>query len=457
MTRSVWTGIIVALLVLMLALLFPSGKTPASIGTQGIRIGLSSESGRPLHYPAGAGHLITIAPTRTGKGRDVLIPALLEWSGSCVVVDPKGELAAVTGNFRRRFGEVIVLNPFGIWPAYLAALANARYNPLAMLDPKLASFGADADKIAEGIIWQEAGEANHWVESARQLVSGIVMALVRHGREEEKNLRAVAQVISGGNVFGFCREAMKSPDPFIRQNLGRFAAPDAETNKELNSIVSTANTQLRFVGNEAIATSLGGSDIRFRDLKRRVITVYLVLPLQYLDVCGKWFRLVISSALADLLAEEKGVPVLMLIDEFFQLGSLRSIENAMGMAAGLGVTLWPILQDLAQLEGLFPKTWETFLSNALQMFFGPRDVKTSTYLSALCGQVERRVASKTIGRNMSVNVTPTARPLLDAYDARQMRGDEMILFIPGVKGVVRAKRRPYWEDFRGFGKNPYFG
>ena len=45
MTRSVWTGIIVALLVLMLALLFPSGKTPASIGTQGIRIGLSSESG----------------------------------------------------------------------------------------------------------------------------------------------------------------------------------------------------------------------------------------------------------------------------------------------------------------------------------------------------------------------------------------------------------------------------
>ena len=154
----------------------------------------------------------------------------------------------------------------------------------------------------------------------------------RPARTEEKEPSSGGPGYQRRQRLRFLSRSHEVADPFIRQNLGRFAAPDAETNKELNSIVSTANTELRFVGNEAIATSLGGSDIRFRDLKRRVITVYLVLPLQYLDVCGKWFRLVISSALADLLAEEKGVPVLMLIDEFFQLGSLRSIENAMGMA-----------------------------------------------------------------------------------------------------------------------------
>src|SRR4051812_39477003 len=69
----------------------------------------------------------------------------------------------------------------------------------------------------------------------------------------------------------------------------------------------------------------------------------------------------------------------------------------MGMCAGFGVQLWPILQDLSQLSGLYPQTWETFLSNAaVRMFFGPRDEKTSHYLSNQCGQAERRVISKSI-------------------------------------------------------------
>jgi hypothetical protein len=46
---------------------------------------------------------------------------------------------------------------------------------------------------------------------------------------------------------------------------------------------------------------------------------------------------------------------------------------------------------------------------------------------------------------------------MDAYETRQMDEDEMLLFVERVKGVVKAKRRPYWLDFKGYGKNPYFG
>src|SRR5207253_4346180 len=95
------------------------------------------------------------SPTRMGKGRDILIPALLEWNQSCIVIDPKGELAAVTGTYRKRFGEVLVLNPFDIWQSYLAGLISARYSPLASLDPDASSFGADADKLADAIVWHE--------------------------------------------------------------------------------------------------------------------------------------------------------------------------------------------------------------------------------------------------------------------------------------------------------------
>ena len=440
--------------------------------SKGVRIGLSRDSGRVLHYP-GAGHLITIAATRMGKGRDILIPALLEWNGSCIVIDPKGELAAVTGHYRKKFGRVIVLNPFGIWHKHLRGLISARFNPLANLNPDSRSFGADADKLADAIVWHEGpGEESHWVTSARLLVSGVIMALVKEGQPHEKNLGAVRQVISGGDVFGFCREAMKSHDPFIRQKLSRFAAVGAEENKEINGIISTADTQTGFIGNEAIADSLSGSDFRFRDLKRKPTTVYLVLPLEYLDVCGKWFRLIVAAALSELLREERGVRVLAVMDEFAQLGALKAIQNAMGMAAGFGVTLWPVLQDLSQLAGLYPHTWETFLSNAgVRMFFGPRDEKTAHYLSGMTGQTERRTISKSVsyqdqseggGRpgavpNINLGFGQIGRPLMDAYETRQMDEDEMLLFVERVKGVVKAKRRPYWLDFKGYGKNPYFG
>lgn len=57
---------------------------------------------------------LIIAPTRTGKGRDILIPALLDGSDSCLVIDPKGECDAVTlSDFsKRRRGMVVCLDPY---------------------------------------------------------------------------------------------------------------------------------------------------------------------------------------------------------------------------------------------------------------------------------------------------------------------------------------------------------
>jgi type IV secretion system protein VirD4 len=88
------------------------------------------------------------------------------------------------------------------------------------------------------------------------------------------------------------------------QKLGRFAAPGAETVREIGDVVSTAITQLGFIGNTAIAESLGGSDFRFSDLRRKPgTTVYICLPLSKLDICDKYFRLILETALTDLLNE----------------------------------------------------------------------------------------------------------------------------------------------------------
>lgn len=77
----------------------------------GLYLGL--HNGQPIFHK-GKAHLLTCAPARQGKGISTVIPNALHYPGSMVVTDPKGELAAVTGEHRQtRFGQKIAyFNPY---------------------------------------------------------------------------------------------------------------------------------------------------------------------------------------------------------------------------------------------------------------------------------------------------------------------------------------------------------
>lgn len=419
----------------------------------------------------GDAHLITVARTRSGKGRDVLIPALLEYQGSVIAIDPKGQLAAVTAAAREKMGQkVVVLNPFNILPDILGPFAS-RYNPMAALDPEAESFGADADNLAEGIVYATGGDT-HWHESARQLVAGVMMHLAKSGPANTRNLATVRTLISGpySVLSSLVAEAMKTGDTLICDKLARFT-PDQEDNKEVRGIISSAITQTGFIGNKAIANCLSGSDFKFAELKDRPMTVYLVLPTRYLKACGKWFRLVLAGALDELLREEKGkVPVLAMMDEFAQLGRLSAMENAMGLAAGYGLQLWPVIQDLTRLQELYGKSWETFLANSgVRQFFAPHDVTTSNYLSDLCGDTTVFPESKSFREitqkeaqggftGQTSSLAPTARKLFLPLEIRRMGKDRQLLFVEGVDHVIAGSRKPYFQtdEFMGkFALDPY--
>jgi type IV secretion system protein VirD4 len=464
---------------------------------EGVRIG-RTEDGDVLRYKGGA-HLLTVAPTRAGKGRDILIPALLEWPYSAVVIDPKAELACVTSKQRARYGDVKFLDPYGEVARYLGkSAASSRYNPLARLDPRSIEFAAQAAKISEGLNPDEGNGYRFFSGGARGLCSGIQMGLTRHAEPDEHTLIAMRSVLTGEfqggiDVFSFAKSIMEqSSDTVLKQLLARYGTDKARESRSLADVIATADVNTHFLSDYAVARCFSGSDFSFTDLKKSVMTIYVVLPMDYLgDASGTghsgFFSTIVASALSELLRGKRGLPVVLLMDEF-ALYPLNSIRMAFGNAAGFGVMLWPVLQDLNQVSHI--QGWETFISNAaVRMYFGPRDERTSRYLSGQCGLTERRVISKSISyqndaelqelaedqgntaggnqrvsapRAAGINVGfgSTTSPLLSEHQTRQLDSDEMLLFVEGVKNVIRAKRRPYWEEpeFRGrYSQNPYFG
>ena len=449
-----------------------------------------------MRYPGDAGHLVTIAPTGSGKGRDVLCPALLDEcsngaSGglSLLVVDPKGQLAAVTGPQAARAGKrVVILNPFSIWPECIGPDAArfrglekqcdfiGAYNPLATLNPASDSFVPDAEGLGQAIVYQER-EGEHWTDSARDLVSGLIMYAVVYCPAPDKNLSWVrstvcnrSKVFEIGKKFFEMEHFEDEYDGFLAQKLGRFGEPEAKDNKEIGSIISTAVTQTSFIGNGAISKNLRESSFLFRQLRERPTIIYLILPGRYLKTCNRWFRLIVGSALNELMEEqrERGLSVLFLLDEFAQLGPLKAIEDGFGIARDYGLLLWPVIQDLNQLRRDYEKSWETMLANAgMVQFFRPQDNTTAEYISKRTADVVvDRGIKKTVSQDpmdpsrMNISITPEwkDKKYLEPWEVREIGTDEFLLFAAGKNGVHRGARRSYLvtPEFRGlWSPDPY--
>ena len=247
----------------------------------GIRLGYWDRTCRETLWFRQDGHLTLVSPSGQGKFRDVLCGAGALWPGSILWIDPKLQAGCVLARHLSETHDVQLLNPFNLFPERLGQFKQALVNPLSTLDCSLDSFGADCDVNAEGIVTEEShsGMDNHFILGAKDGYSGLMGALVRHCRPEERNLATAREILCGPSFFKFCREIVSiTNDPFIRQKLGRFTPPGVEENRETLGVVSTMITQSAFVANKALADNLSQSTIRWRDFKKRPTCLFLGLP-----------------------------------------------------------------------------------------------------------------------------------------------------------------------------------
>ena len=155
-------------------------------------------------------------------------------------------------------------------------------------------------------------------------------------------------------------------------------------------------------------------------------------------------------------------PVLFLLDEFAALGRLEPVERAMGLMAGYGLQLWPILQDMHQLRALYGERAGTFLSNAgVIQTFGVNDHATADMLSRTIGDTTLEYATLSTSRGTgwgenragpseSVSTHVTARRLVTPDEIMRMPADTLLLLRQGERPLWAGKVRYYAErEFAG--------
>lgn len=440
--------------------------------------------GGELHY-YGESHGLIIGDPRSGKGSTMQTPAALEWPDSAIIFDPKGEIAAGTAGYRKEgLGqEVFCLNPYGLhldgrfdWG--LEKL-DAGYNPLAHVRINNPGLIDDLLQLAESLIEDEGGSNKHFSDSAKNIIAGLLGFECVTKEPGARSLLIIRDVVAGCTVasessdFDFIQErkdaiismfqdARLDDFPAVRRLIKKYV----QDNREINGVLSTVDVQTAFLESDAIAQCLSKNSFSFADMKERKMTVFIMLPLRYLDAQRRFLRLLFMSAVHELLEHAYfNHRCLIMADEFQNLGYMSSVKKIIEAGAGYGLTFYPSVNNIGQLKRVYSQEWETFLGSCgFIQLVRAGDLETAKHFSELCGKqtIAIRKQSHTLIEDkhsklneFDINTTYSdeeiEKPLLAAKDLMTLPDDVGLLFLNKAYPTLLNKRERYYlnEKYKG--------
>jgi type IV secretion system protein VirD4 len=455
-------------------------RVPAASSRPAIVVG--RWRGRYLRF-AGQQFVLLAAPTRSGKGVGIVIPNLLSYPDSVVVLDIKQENYAITAGFRRACGQsVFLFNPFA------EDFKTHRYNPLSAITEGVFRVG---DILAIGYaLYPAGGHDDFWKDQARNLLLGLVLLLC-----EWRDARRSASVRRAGGDTGPAPDPSDIPDvpdypvtmgEVLRQSSGngvpvktylhqalaqyrtilsgtcidalnRFLSND---DKVLASILATFNAPLTVWANPIVDAATSANDFDLRDVRKKRMTVYIGITPDHLAEAALIVNLLFSQLVnlnTKQLPEENPelrYQCLLLMDELTAIGKVNIIARSVSYMAGYDLRLLAIIQSIAQLESVYGRAdMRTFVTNhAMQILYAPREQRDANEYSEMLGYFTEKSRSVSRPSNWfgkggtpSESISDQRRPLLLPQELKELGQDREIILLENTKPIL-ADKICYWRE-----------
>lgn len=412
---------------------------------QGIILG--QRRGRFLVF-GGSEHVMLEAPTRSGKGVGVVIPNLLSWQGSVVVLDVKQENFAASAGFRARHGQqVFLFNPADKHGR------TARFNPLSYIDR------TDPDQVIVELqqiatmlfVPPERGEA-FWIEAARTGFIG-VGAYLAQIEDRPFTLGEIYRTMTQGDVRARLRRVLADDgdrlSPACRAALTDFSAGADNT---FASIVQTVTSKLGLWLNPLLDRATSASDFDLRNIRSKPMSIYLGVSPDELDrvapLYNLFFQQLIALNVRRLPGDDTPIQLLVILDEFARLGRASVLASAFSYVAGYGIRLLAVIQSRAQLRAVYgPDVTDEIVANCgVEIIFTPKELRVANELSERIGYVGRASTTRSLTinglfANRSKSISEQRRALLLPQELLQFPADELLLLRGGMPPIGGKKLR----------------
>jgi len=406
----------------------------------------------------GPEHVLTFAPTRSGKGVGLVVPTLLSWPASAVIHDIKGENWSLTAGWRSRFSHCLLFNP--------TDLASAAYNPLLEVR-RGAHEVRDVQNIADILVDPEGAleRRNHWEKTSHALLVGAILHVLYAG--QDKTLRGVANFLSDpACTFELTLHRMMTtphlgdaPHPVVASAAREVLN---KSDNERSGVLSTAMSFLGLYRDPTVAEVTSRCDWRIADLisAEHPVSLYLVVPPSDISRTKPLIRLILNQVgrrLTESLDGSDGIErrhkLLLMLDEFPALGRLDFFETALAFMAGYGLRAFLISQSLNQIDKAYGQNHSILDNCHVRVTFATNDERTAKRISETLGTAtELRAQRNYAGHRLApwlghlmVSRQETARPLLTPGEVMQLPSDEAVVMLSGL-APIRAKKLRYFTD-----------
>ena len=455
---------------------------------EGVYVGAWVDEKGVYHYLRhnGPEHILTYAPTRSGKGVGLVIPTLLSWPASAFIADLKGELWELTSGWRKKYAnnKVIKFEP-------ASAAGSACWNCLDEIRLGTEHEVGDVQNLATLIVDPDGkGLRDHWQKTSQSLLVGLIIHLLYKSRNEGMlaSLSTLNKILSNPNQTNheLWQEMLEyhhfpeSNDP-VHHVVAETARDMIDRpEEEAGSVLSTAKSYLSLYRDPVVAANTNSSNFKIKDLMNNdtPVSLYIITQPEDKSRLRPLVRILMNMIIrlnAGKMEFENGKEkkhykhrLLGMIDEFPSLGKLEILEEALAYLAGYGIKFYLICQDINQLkdqEKGYGKD-ESITSNChIQNAFPPNRIETAEHLSKTTGvttvvKEDITTSGKRAGifhGSVSRHIQEVQRPLLTADECMRMPGPiknsedqilepgDMIIYVAGYPAIY-GKQPLFFKD-----------
>ena len=404
------------------------------------------------------------APTRSGKGVGVVIPNLLNWPDSVVVLDIKGENFDVTAGYRAAHGQAVyAFSPFD------EGARSHRWNPLSTVRTSPLHRVGDLLAIGQVFFPNDGGSTSSeafFNDQARNLFLGIGLYLL----ETPALPRTIGEMLRQSSGKGqplkehFTAAIKQRADdgkPLSEECVDALQRLLSNSENTLSSIVSTFNAPLVIFADAVVDAATSADDFRLEDVRRRRMSIYVRIAPNRLanarPLLNLFFSQLVSLNTRTLPAQDKGLSVqcLLVNDEFAAMGRVGVISSAAAFLAGYNLRLLTVVQAMSQLDAVYgEKEARTFATNhGLQILYAPREQRDADEYSAMLGHFTERATSRGRSRSfsghghttVSRNESEQRRALLLPQEFKELGSERLVIVMENCKPILGEKIRYHRE------------
>lgn len=335
---------------------------------------------------SGQQHAIISAPTRSGKGVGVVIPNLLNWNESVVVLDIKQENWDITSGFRAKHGQACYLfNPAA------ADFKTHRYNPLEYISEHPVFQIDDAQKIANMLFPDQPGTDAIWTATPRSLFMGIVLYLLDTPGKPVTIGQVLRETLVDGDGSQYFAKVINERAGINKPLSGTCvrslnAYISISSDKTRSGVITSFRSKLELWQNPLVDAATSGNDFDLREVRKKRMSIYIGVTPDNLErlapLINLFFQQIIDLNTRELPNQNPDIKhtCLLLMDEFTAIGKIPILSKGISYIAGYWLRMMPIIQSPAQLVEVYGKdAAQTFQTNhALQIIFPPKASETQT-------------------------------------------------------------------------------